>query len=72
MGIGALVLQQVADFAVSIGLRGMSPVEQLANFKTLAGAVYAALLLAFAAMPVRAGQPATEMGSIGTLRKVQR
>jgi hypothetical protein len=30
----------------------MSPDEQLANFKTPAGAIYAPLLLAFAAMPV--------------------
>ena len=32
MGGGALVLQQIADFAVGIGLRGISPSEQLAQF----------------------------------------
>lgn len=51
MGAGALVLQQFADFAVGIALRGVTPIEQLANFKTPAGLIYAAALLAFAAMP---------------------
>jgi len=51
MGAGALVLQQIADFAVGTTLRGMTPIEQLANFETPAGVLYAAALLAFAAMP---------------------
>jgi hypothetical protein len=51
MGVGALVLQQIADFAVGIMLRGMTPSEQLANFTTPAGIIHAAALLAFAAMP---------------------
>ncbi|MGO8800198.1 MAG: hypothetical protein ACLQE9_23125 [Roseiarcus sp.] len=51
MGAGALVLQQVADFAVGVALRGMTPGELVANFGTPAGLVYAAALLAFAAMP---------------------
>jgi len=51
MGAGALVLQQIADFAVGIALRGMTASEIVANFVTPAGAVYAASLLAFAAMP---------------------
>jgi hypothetical protein len=51
MGLGALLLQQIADFAVGIGLRGLSAPEQLANFATPQGFIYAALLLAFAAMP---------------------
>jgi hypothetical protein len=51
-GVGALVLQQLADFAVGIGLRGMSLSEQLGNFATGAGMVYAALLVGFAVMPL--------------------
>jgi hypothetical protein len=34
MGIGALALQQIADFAVGVILRGLSPGAQLAIFKT--------------------------------------
>jgi hypothetical protein len=52
MGIGALVLQQIADFAVAIGLRGMSASEQLASLANPEGLIYLALVLAFAAMPV--------------------
>jgi len=52
MGIGALALQQIADFAVGTMLRGLSPSEQLANFTTPAGIVYAVSLGAFAAMPL--------------------
>jgi hypothetical protein len=52
MGIGAVVLQQIADFAVGVMLRDLSPGEQLANFKTPAGIVYAVSLVAFAAMPL--------------------
>jgi hypothetical protein len=51
MGLIALVLQQIADFAVGIGLRGLSVAQQLAHFATAQGLIYAALLLAFAAMP---------------------
>ena len=51
MGAGALVLQQMADIAVGIGLRGITPLEQIAHFTTPAGMIYAASLLAFAAMP---------------------
>jgi hypothetical protein len=52
MGGGALVLQQVADFAVGIGLRDIGPSEQLAQFTTLQGLIYAALLIAFVVMPL--------------------
>jgi hypothetical protein len=52
MGIAALALQQIADFAVGAILRGFSPAEQLANFATPAGIIYAILLVAFAAMPI--------------------
>jgi hypothetical protein len=51
IGLGALVLQQLADFAVGTLLRGLSPSEQLQNFATPAGVIYATLLLLFAAMP---------------------
>jgi hypothetical protein len=51
-GVGALVLQQIADVAVGIGLRGMSLSEQLGNFATWPGMVYAALLVGFAMMPL--------------------
>lgn len=52
MGFGALALQQTADFAVGIGLRNLTPTEQLARFATAPGLIYAALLAAFAAMPL--------------------
>jgi hypothetical protein len=52
MGAGALALQQVADFAVGIALRGIAPSEQLAQFATPQGLIYAALLIAFVVMPL--------------------
>lgn len=51
MGVGALVLQQIADFAVGLTLRGITPIEQLTYFKTPAGVVYGTMLFAFAVMP---------------------
>ncbi len=52
MGLLALAPQQLADFAVGIGLRGLSVSQQLAHFATPQGLIYAALLLAFLTMPV--------------------
>ena len=52
MGIGALLLQQLADFAVGFGMRGMGPAEQLQQFATPAGLIYGVSLLAFAVMPL--------------------
>jgi len=52
MGLGALILQQVADVSVGVGLRGITFDAQLAHFGTAAGRIYAAMLLAFAVMPV--------------------
>jgi hypothetical protein len=52
MGLGALALQQGADLAVGVYLRGITPAQQLANFATVAGLIYAALLIAFTAMPL--------------------
>jgi hypothetical protein len=51
MGIGALALQQAADLALGVWLRGLTPAEQLAGFATPAGAIYLALLVVFAALP---------------------
>jgi hypothetical protein len=52
MGAGALALQQMADIIVGLTLRGMPLSEQYAQFATPQGLVYAALLIAFALMPV--------------------
>jgi hypothetical protein len=57
MGGGAFVLQQFADFAVGTFLREISPAQQLAHLLTPAGMIYAALLLAFVAMPLLANWP---------------
>jgi hypothetical protein len=51
MGIAALAMQQIADIAVGLALRGLGFREQLARFATAEGAVYAALLAVFAIMP---------------------
>ncbi len=52
MGFGALVLQQAADFALGSLLRGIRPAEQIGHFATPAGLIYAALVIAFAVMPM--------------------
>lgn len=52
IGIIALVMQQCADLAVGVLLRTSTIGEQFAGFFTPRGLVYAALLIAFAAMPV--------------------
>ena len=52
MGLGAFILQQVADVSVGVVLRGITFDAQLAHFGTAAGRIYAAMLLAFAVMPV--------------------
>ena len=51
MGIGALALQQAADFVVGTALRGISATEQLSRLASPEGAIYAALLVLFALMP---------------------
>jgi hypothetical protein len=56
MGMGALVLQQLADLVVGIGLRGNSPADQFAQFTQPEGKIYALLLLAFALMPLGLNQ----------------
>jgi hypothetical protein len=57
MGVGALLLQQFADFAVGAALRGIAPGQQLARLSTPAGLTYVALLVALVAMPVLANWP---------------
>jgi hypothetical protein len=51
IGIGALALLQMADFTVGIWLRGTGAAEQLGQFLTGQGRIYAALLALFAVMP---------------------
>jgi hypothetical protein len=57
MGVGALMLQQLTDVAFGSLLRGMTLREQLAHLITPAGAIYLALVVAFAAMPILANGP---------------
>jgi hypothetical protein len=51
VGLGALVMQQLADFGIGLGIRGISVSQQIAHFATPEGAIYTALLLIFALMP---------------------
>jgi hypothetical protein len=51
VGMGALLLLQIADFTVGVWLRGITPTEQVAQFRTGQGNIYAALLALFAIMP---------------------
>jgi hypothetical protein len=51
MGTAALVMQQIADIAIGLAVRGISFREQLAQFATAEGTIYAALLVLFAVMP---------------------
>jgi hypothetical protein len=55
IGVGALLLQQLADFAVA-SLLGLSASEQFRNLVSPAGFIYATLLLLFAAMPLLANR----------------
>jgi hypothetical protein len=57
MGVGALVLQQLADFAFGSFLRGITPAQQVAYLATPAALIYVALLIAFMAMPIVVNQP---------------
>ena len=57
MGLGALFLQQLADFAVGSFLRGLTPAQQIAHLARPAGLVYVLLLIMFAAMPILANLP---------------
>ncbi len=52
VGILALIMQQLAEFAGGAVLRGLSVSEQLAQLSTLQGVIYAVLLIIFAAAPL--------------------
>ena len=52
IGIVALILQQLADLAVGLYVRELTSTQILETNKTPAGAIYAVLLVIFAAMPV--------------------
>jgi hypothetical protein len=54
MGIGALFLQQLADFAVGRFLRGITPAQQISHLARPAGLIYATLVIIFAVMPILA------------------
>lgn len=57
MGLGALILQQIADFAVGSIFRGITPLQQIARLSKPAGLIYLTLVITFAAMPVLANRP---------------
>lgn len=59
IGLGALVLQQVAEFVLGYALRGLGAAEQLAKFSTPEGLIYLALLAMFAVMPLLANRTAS-------------
>ncbi len=52
MGVGALALVLAADFSIGTWLRGLTVSQQIRQFSTPAGLLYAASLAAFAAMPL--------------------
>ena len=51
IGIGSLVLLQIADFTIGFWLRGISPKEQFVQLLTGQGNIYVVLLALFAIMP---------------------
>ena len=51
IGVGSLVLLQIADFTIGFWLRGFTPKEQFVQLLTGQGSIYAALLALFAVMP---------------------
>ena len=52
VGVVALVLQQCADVAVGVLLRGLSVGDHVRQFTAAPGLIYAALLIAFTLMPL--------------------
>jgi hypothetical protein len=56
VGIIGLLLVQIAEFGVGLGLRGMSMQDQLSYFKTTAGQIYLGLLVIFLFMPLVLGR----------------
>ena len=57
MGVGALFLQQLADFAVGSVLRGITLAQQLSHLARPAGLIYTTLVIIFAVMPILANWP---------------
>ena len=51
IGVGSLVLLQIADFTIGFWLRGISPKEQFVQLLTGQGNIYVVLLALFAIMP---------------------
>ena len=51
MGLAGLALLIGAEIAMTRAMRGLSPQEWLAHFLSFEGVIYAALLVALAAMP---------------------
>ena|SRR5688572_28754442 len=64
VGALSLVLQQIADVALGILLRGMTLRDHLAQFATAPGMIYGALLVAFLVMPLLIGR-----GGVAPIRK---
>ena len=62
IGLAALVLQQIADVSLGAAVRGLTLTEQLDNFATPQGGVYAVLLLLFAAMPLLMNSRSSSIG----------
>ena len=63
MGIGALILQQLADLVVGIALRGNRPADQIDQFTRPEGKIYLLLLLTFAVMPLALNQKSARSSS---------
>ena len=57
MGVGALFLQQLADFAVGSVLRGITLAQQISHLARPAGLIYTTLVIIFAVMPILANWP---------------
>lgn len=55
VGVVALALQQCADVAVGILMRGMTVIDHVRQFATTPGMIYAVLLIAFMLMPLMVG-----------------
>jgi hypothetical protein len=51
IGVGSLVLLQIADFTIGFWLRGFTPKEQFVQLLTGQGSIYASLLVLFSIMP---------------------
>ena len=70
MGLGALILQQLADFGVGSLLRGMTLRAQLARLARPAGLIYVAIVVVFATMPILANLPHLHLARAGIFEVV--